>query len=213
MLSKVLKGTGAEHVPQLTFPQVTGPTLQQAVTSTESWGAGQNQSILLERIRVLEGGLATAKREAFEAGQQQARAALTPVIERLNASVAELMNMRPELRRRAERDAVELALLIAKRVLHRELSIDVNALNALARVVFERLARAESWQLRVNPQFADAVRGALPAGSVSRVQIEVDPSCDPGTLVARCGDGTVDASIDTQLEEIGRGLTDRLAPR
>ena len=48
-----------------------------------------------------------------------------------------------EIRRRAEKDVVQLSLLIAKRILHRELCVDEGALTALARVVFERLARAE----------------------------------------------------------------------
>ena len=158
-----------------------------------------------------------AKLAAFDSGrvqgEQQARAALAPVLERMNASIAEVMGLRPELRRRAEKDAVELSLKIARRVLHRELSIDGNALNALARVVFDRLTRSESWQLTVHPQFADAIRTALPAGSGDKVRIESNPSCAVGTVIVRCKDGTIDASVDSQLDEISRGLTDRLSPK
>ena len=118
--------------------------------------------------------------------------------------------MRGDLRRRAERDLVQLALLIARRVLHRELSVDENALLALARVIFDRLARSEQYSVRVHPRFADAIRAALPAAQASRVRIEPDAACEPGALVIQSAEGTIDASIDTQLEEIGRGLTDRL---
>ena len=163
---------------------------------------------------MLEAAAETAKREAFEAGrqqgEQQARGELAPVIERMNASIAEVIGMRPELRRRAEKDAVELSLQIARRVLHRELSIDNNALNALARVVFDRLGRTESWQLTIHPKFAEAIRGALPAGSGDKVRIEADPSCQPGTLIVRSAEGVIDGSVDSQLAEIDRGLTDRL---
>ena len=48
--------------------------------------------------------MADARREAFEAGreqgEQQARAELNPVLERLNASIAEVVAMRPDLRAR-----------------------------------------------------------------------------------------------------------------
>lgn len=220
MLSKVLKGDGARRVPMMAFPvtAVAAHDLRKPPASDDSTGrrppGAGDQSALHDRIRALEATMAAATREAFDAGRQQgeehARAALTPVLERMNASVAELMTMRPELRRRAERDAVELSLRIARRVLHRELNIDNNALNALARVVFDRLARTESWQLTVHPQFADAIRGALPAGSTDKVRIETDSSCQPGTLTVRCDDGVIDASVDSQLNEITRGLTDRL---
>lgn len=177
--------------------------------------APDNSAHLLEKIRALEAATEAAKREAFEAGhrkgEQEARAALTPILTRLNASVAEITGMRPELRRLAEKDTVDLALKIAKRILHRELNVDNNALNALARIVFDRLARSETWQLTVNPQFADSIRGAIPAGSLDRIQIEADPTCAPGTLIARCADSKIDASVETQLEEISNGLMDRLS--
>jgi len=194
-----------------------GPSRALSGAGVESAEAGEGQSALRDRIRALEAALEAAKREAFDAGyrqgEQNARTALTPVLERLNASIAQVVDMRPDLRRRAEKDAVELSLQIARRVLHRELAIDGNALNALARVVFDRLARTESWQLTVHPQFADAIRGALPAGSINKVQIEADGSCAQGTLIVRYGEGTIDASIESQLAEIDRGLTDRLNHR
>jgi flagellar assembly protein FliH len=222
MLSKVLKGADANQAPKMGFATALPPASQarQPLTSPPLPGGAsgtENLSTLLEKIRTLESGMDAAKRDAFEAGlrqgEQDARAALAPVLGRMNASIAEVVAMRPELRRRAEKDAVELSLKIARRVLHRELSIDNNALNALARVVFDRLTRSESWQLTVHPQFADAIRGALPAGSVDRIRIETDPSCAPGTVVVRCADGAIDASVDSQLAEIGRGLTDRLFPK
>ncbi len=215
MLSKVLKGSGAKSIPAMAFAIAASP-MHKAVRppAAEGLAAGEEQGALFEKIRSLEAAMAVVKREAFDAGrvqgEQQARAALTPVMERMNASIAEIMNMRPALRRSAEKDAVELSLHIARRVLHRELTIDDNALNALARVVFDRLGRSETWQLTVHPQFADAIRGSLPAGSTDRVRLNIDPSCAPGTFVVRSEDGTIDASVDSQLAEINRGLTDRL---
>jgi flagellar assembly protein FliH len=218
MLSKVLKGSDARSIPAMAFATAAAPALRTTrAAAPERPATGEEQAALLDKIRSLEAAMAIVKREAFDAGraqgEQQARAALTPVLERLNASIAEIVNMRPELRRGAEKDAVELSLHIARRVLHRELTIDGNALNALARVVFDRLGRSETWQLTVHPQFAEAIRGALPAGSAERVRIDIDASCAPGTFVVRSEEGTIDASVDSQLAEIGRGLTDRLTTK
>lgn len=218
MLSKVLKGSDARSIPAMAFAVAAAPALRNVRSAAaERPAAGEEQSALLEKIRSLEAEMAAVKRDAFDAGrqhgEQQARAALVPVMERMNASIADVVNMRPDLRRRAEKDAVELSLHIARRVLHRELTIDSNALNALARVVFDRLGRSETWQLTVHPQFADAIRGALPAGSAERVRIQIDAACAPGTFVVRSEDGTIDASVDSQLAEINRGLTDRLATK
>jgi flagellar assembly protein FliH len=216
-LSKVLKGSDALQARAMVFAAMAAPGSQprqpNSLPSDGTDGA-REQGILLEKLHTLESAMVTAKREAFEAGhregEQNARAALSPVFERMNASIVELVNMRPDLRRGAEKDAVELSLQIARRVLHRELSIDGNALNALARVVFDRLARTESWQLTIHPQFAEAIRGGLPAGTADKVRIDADPTCALGTVVVRSAEGVIDASVDSQLAEIGRGLMDRL---
>jgi flagellar assembly protein FliH len=213
MLSKVLKGSGARTVPAMSFATAAAPGVVRNIAA-ERPASSEEQTALLQKVRSLEAAMAVVKGEAFEAGraqgEQQARAALVPVMERMNASIAEIVNLRPELRRAAEKDAVELSLHIARRVLHRELTIDGNALNALARIVFDRLNRSETWQLTVHPQFAEAIRASLPAGSAGRVHIDIDAACLPGTFVVRSEDGTIDASVDSQLAEITRGLTDRL---
>src|ERR1019366_6755337 len=221
MLSKVLGRGHTSSAQPLVFPDVPGykPGVDIRVSSESRdhpANRGNNDSAgLWEKLNELESRAATERREAFEAGRQQgeqeARAQLHPVLERLNASVTEVLAMRPDLRRRAERDVVQLALLIAKRVLHRQLSVDEGALTAIARVAFERLTRSESYRVTVHPQFAAAVTSALPGSHSARVQIDPDPNCAPGTLIIHSAEGTIDASVDAQLEEISRGLADRLA--
>jgi flagellar assembly protein FliH len=177
--------------------------------------AEEENRILRTTVERLQHELAAAKRDAFEsgrqAGEQKARAEIVPVMERMSASIADLTGMRQELGRRAEKDVVQLSLLIARRVLHRELNVDTNALTALARVVFERLARAESYRVTVHPQFVSSIKAALSGRLSSRIEIDADANSPPGTFLIRSEEGSIDASVDTQLEEIGRGLTDRLA--
>lgn len=213
MLSKVLNRRDAVNVQAMVFPLVNGPVDHHPPAEVDR--GGENVAGLRESLHQLQISAVAERREATEAGRrqgdQEARAELLPVMERLNASIAEIAAMRSDLRRRAERDVVQLALLIARRVLHRQLNVDDNALTAIARVAFERLTRAESYIVTVHPRFAAAVASALPASQASRVQIKPDPECQPGTLTIRSTEGVIDASVDAQLDEISRGLTDRLA--
>ncbi len=220
MLSKVLSRRDSGKAQAMTFPSLSAGAVALAANSRSAPAeagdqGGAERAALREKLDQLEAQAAEERRDAFESGRQQgdrqARAELLPVIERLNASIAQILEMRPELRRRAERDVVQLSLLIAKRVLHRQLNVDEGALTALARVTFERLTRAESYTVTVHPRFAAAVTSALPGNYASRVQIQSDPDCAPGTLIIHSGEGVIDASVDVQLEEISRGLADRIA--
>jgi len=218
MLSKILTGRATERAQSLNPASVSiihGPDrAEPQADPAESAGLRTENNALQGRIRQLEAEVAAAKRDSFEAGrkqgEQQARAETAPVLERLTVSLAELAGLRQELRLKAETDMVQLALLIAKRVLHRELSTDTGALTALARVVFDRMVRGESLRVTVHPHFALALAAALSQSQTARVHIDPDPGCAPGTLVVRSEEGLLDASVDTQLEEISRGLTDRL---
>jgi flagellar assembly protein FliH len=229
MLSKVLSRADAGTVQPLVFRDLAGykPGADIRETSGSIRGpdspvrdrpdSGENDAnaALREKLRQLVSQTAAERQEAFEAGKQQgrqeARTELQPVLDRLNASVTQVLGMRSDLRGRAERDAVQLALMIAKRVLHRQLSVDESALTAIAHIAFDRLTRSESWRVTVHPQFAAAVTAALPGSHATRVHVDPDPDCALGTLIIHSAEGTIDASVDAQLEEISRGLTDRLA--
>lgn len=215
MLSKVLNRRDAATVQAMVFPMVNGSADHHPRAESAADRSGENVAGLRETLQQLQLATVAERREATEAGRrqgdQEARAELLPVMERLNASIAEIVAMRSDLRRRAERDVVQLALLIARRVLHRQLNVDDDALTAIARVAFERLTRSESYTVTVHPRFATSIASALPAAQSSSVQIKPDPECDPGTLTIRSTDGVIDASVDAQLDEITRGLADRLA--
>lgn len=215
MLSRVIGRGDAGGVQALEFPQLAGPQLTGHERGPRDAAPQDDGAALREKMQQLEAKTAAERREAFEEGrhrgEKQAGAELQPVLERLNASVTQVLAMRPELRRLAERDVVQLALLIAKRVLNRQLSVDEEALTAIARVAFERLTRSESYRITVHPRFAAAVGSAVPASHAARVKIDPDPDCAPGTLTIHSTEGMIDASVDAQLEEISRGLSDRIS--
>jgi flagellar assembly protein FliH len=223
MLSKVLsRDAGAAGAQPFVFADLAGyrpgadvrAVLEKAVE--RAGPTEEADTALREKLRTLAAQAAAERGEAFEAGrkqgEQQTRAELQPVLDRAAASIAGITGLRADVRRRAEQDVVQLALLIAKRVLHRQLNVDAEALTALARVAFDRLTRAESYRVTVHPRFAGAISAALGnSKGGARVQVDPDPECAPGTLIIHSSDGTIDASIDAQLEEIGHGLTDRIA--
>jgi flagellar assembly protein FliH len=217
MLSKVLTGRATDRAQPLNLASVSlnrNPDQEPKTDPAETTGLRDENHLLHDRIHQLEAEVAAAKRDSFEAGrrqgEQQARAETAPILERLTASIVQLARLRQELRSKAETDMVQLALLIARRILHRELSTDPGALTALARVVFDRMVRGESLRVTVHPHFAPALSAALSQSQNARIHIDPDPNCAPGTLVVRSDEGLLDASVDTQLEEISRGLTDRL---
>jgi flagellar assembly protein FliH len=171
------------------------------------------------RVAASEDALRQARdagfREGETAGRLQAQAAVGPVLERLTHSIEELAALRPRLREQAEAELIRLAVAIARRVVRRELTLDPDAIAGLVKAALEQLAVHEVIRVRVHPEHEAAVRTCLAgAGRAGAVEVTGDAALERGSAVFETVRGSLDASAETQLAEIERGLTDRLrSPR
>lgn len=160
--------------------------------------------------RVREAHAAGVK-EGEAAGRIRAAAELQPVIERLARAIEEIAGLRGRLRREAEADMVKLSLAIARRILRREMAVDPEALHGLVLAALEKLQGQEICRVKVHPSLAATVAACLrKAPASSAVEVISDGSRDPGAVVFETAVGNLDASVESQFQEIERGLTDRL---
>lgn len=221
MLCKLLEGHEARDAQPLEWHDPNAPAEPEpaAVDEVSSSSAADAEHKIDWQARLAEVEIrwqAEAKaqyqkghREGLIAGRQAEAAAQKPVLEKLGASLAELSGWRDKLRRAAEADLVKLAIAIARRVLHREIGVDPDALGALARHALERLQGHDIVRVRVHPDHAAAM-GALLAARNAAAKMEVDASLEPGSVLFETAMGSLDFSVETQLAEIERGLADRL---
>jgi len=155
-----------------------------------------------------------ALREGQSQGREQALAELAPVIEKFAATAAELAGLRRKVRNEAEADVVRLALAIARRILHRELSIDASAIHGLVHAALEKLQNREVYRVRAHPAFTEAIGASLKRiGAAPAIEVVADNSLIKGAAIFETALGELDASIDVQLQEIERGFADRLDTR
>jgi len=219
MLSKVLTEDMADAQPvswRRSLPIRTKPA--------EPVPDGSPEEILQLRARITEMGVTAEQqaRHAYEtglrAGEATARKALESevraIIDRVASTIADVAATRSGAIQRAEADTVRLAIEIARRVLHRELSVDRNALEALTRAALQKLQSQEIHRVRVHPDQEKLVRASLlQTGRAQGIEVIADPSQPQGGILFDINRGTLDASVGTQLDEIERGLTDQLDNR
>lgn len=149
--------------------------------------------------------------EGETAGRNRAATELQPVLERLARSIEELGQLRARLRREAEADMLRLSLAIARRVLRREMAVDPDAMHGLVLGALEKLQAQEICRVKVHPSHATQLRGWLhPHAGGPGVEVLADSACSPGDVIFETQHGNLDASVDSQLQEIERGLADRL---
>ena len=116
---------------------------------------------------------------------------------------------------RAERDlerAIQLATLLAERLVGGALELDSARVVAMARAALAELRGARKVTIDANPLDADALRVHLEESPLpgAAVDVRVDPALARGALVVHTDLGTLDARLRPQLERLAQALRAQL---
>jgi len=222
MLSKILTGDApGRAVPRWNWPTATGPSPARGQASGGADDAGGQAARDARRIAELEQQSERRAREAHAAGFREGEAAgrgkaaaeLQPVLEKLARSIQEIAALRPQLMRESAADLVNLSLGIARRILHRELAVEPAALEGLVSGALQKLPGQEICRIRIHPELEPGFRQALAREGRGGLALIADGTLERGAVLLETARGKLDASLETQLAEIGRGLADRLPER
>ena len=132
---------------------------------------------------------------------------IDPWRDRLAKSLEELDGLRAEITASTERELVRLALKIARKVVHREVTIDHEIVMTLARIGLSRAHNRVSASIRLHPEdleFVNSHRRRL--NSTHAIELVDDASISRGGCLIQTEMGDVDARIEQQFEEIERAF-------
>jgi flagellar assembly protein FliH len=222
MLSRLLKDAAADAQPLIlrrcALPARDGP--EEA--SSHSSPASEEVSQLRAALSNLTIHASEQAKQAYDAGCRAGETAakkhvegeLRGVIEKFGAAVSEVAQNRAEVMFRAEADTIRLAVEIARRILHRELSTDVSALESLIKAALKKLQSQEIYRVRVHPGQEQLLQTCLEeSGRGQAIAVIGDPLQPEGGALFEINGGALDASVETQVREIERALMDQLEAR
>ncbi len=152
-------------------------------------------------------------------GETRARAdfekALAETRSQVSGALRQFTRERETYFARVETEVVQLALSIARKILHRESQIDPLLLTGVVHVALEKLDASTRVRLRANPEEARFWNGYFSNAKDIYPTAEVvgDPSLAPGNCVLETDLGETRISLETQLKEIEQGFLDLLEHR
>ena len=214
MSSKLHRGGGIPTEP-VTFrrvPSLDAMPLEGSVFPSAGH-VPQPSSPVTHPVSALEQHLQGAYQQGFQEGQGAARQELGGQFDamavRLARNIEELSGLRQRFRHEAEEDVIALAMAIARRILHRELTVAPEALLGLLKAALEKIEAQEVHRVRVRPEDAALVQQHLEKmGLPQRVELIADASLERGSAILDSSRGALDVSVETQLAEIERGFAD-----
>jgi flagellar assembly protein FliH len=150
--------------------------------------------------------------EGLRKGREESSGEVQKTLDQLASAILDLAQQKKKIRREAERELVKLSLAVARRILHRELLADPESIQAIVYAALQKLQNREISRVRVYLAGAAAVRAAMErTGHRNAVEVIADPMLPLGAILFETALGELDASVETQLQEIDRGFADRLA--
>jgi len=161
--------------------------------------------LLAEKRAVHEQARTEGYAEGRAAGLEEARAAVLSAAAALGEARKSLEAMREELSAAIERDAVELALALAGKILAGALQARPELVVEVVQGALRRVSGQRNITVLVNPADLEAVTGAIgdlqsQANGLELCDMQPDQRVHVGSVIVRTVEGEVDAGIETQLE-------------
>ena len=133
----------------------------------------------------------------------------------ISGSIEQFKTQREEYFARIEPEVVQLALAIARKILHREAQMDPLLLTGIVHVALEKLDAGARVRLRTHPgdiHFWNQ-HFAQPGSFQPAPDLIGDANLQPGELALETEIGSTQISLETQLKEIEQGFFDLLEQR
>jgi flagellar assembly protein FliH len=157
------------------------------------------------RAQAREEGLAQGRAEGEAAARAESEALLQPALQALAAASDALAAERAEVAERVERQAVELALELAGKVVAGTIEAQPERVLDVVRGALRCLVERERVQVLVHPEdlaivreSMDRLRGEL--GGIEHVEVQEERRLGRGGAIVRTPDAEIDADLRTKLD-------------
>ena len=167
------------------------------------------------RAQAREEGLAQGRAEGEAAARAESQALLQPALQALAAASDALAAERAEVAARVERQAVELALELAGKVVAGTVDAQPERVLDVVRGALRCLVERERVQVLVHPEdlaivreSMDRLRGEL--GGIDHVEVQEERRLGRGGAIVRTPDAEIDADLRTKLERAREAIVAEL---
>jgi flagellar assembly protein FliH len=183
-------------------PVVVAPAAPSAVS-----GADAVMDALAQARDEADGIRARAHAEGLAAGQADAEAALGPALAALQAAAGQFAAEQAATAERLEAHAVELALMIADKVVSGTVAVRGELVVETVRGALRGLIERERITVLVHPADLETMRTAMDGvraglGGVEHCEVQAERRVGRGGAIVRTPDGDVDARLETKLQRV-----------
>ena len=145
--------------------------------------------------------------QGFRAGREEALAQTEPAGQALAEALAETREVRANAAEEIEREAVELALQVAQRIVSGSIAVEPERVLDVIRGALRGVVERERVVLHVNPDDLELVSAGVAEltaslGGIEHVEVHEERRVERGGAIVRTIVGEIDANLLTKLERV-----------
>lgn len=144
-----------------------------------------------------------AQQEGYQAGVAQAESAMADSVSAISALTESAVRARAEFLQRSEPEIIDLVFEIARKVIGEHLTLEKDAVAAVATRALHAAGQADMYYLHLHPDDAEIVERHVRRDALGMpLEVIPDDRLEPGDCLVRTAHGRVDACVETQLREL-----------
>lgn len=157
-----------------------------------------------EAERIREEARAQGYAEGVAAARAEAEPRVASALAALRQAIDGVDEVRGETAALVERDAIELALQLAEKIVAGALAVESERVVDVVRGALRRLAERRRVTILVNPDDLETVRAATDSfaatlGGIEHCEVQAERRIAAGGAIVRTDEGEIDATVATQL--------------
>ena len=174
------------------------------IVDSEETSQKENASSIDEvRTNAFQEGFSEGEKAGFEAGTKR----VDPLIGSFTQGLEQLKNIRQEIHQAIEKEVVQLALSIAKKIVCHEVKTNEETVVCVAREALSRVENPGQIKIKLNPtdlQFIQETKSQFShlLQNVDSIRFEAEDSIQSGGCVIETDMGDIDARIEKQFQAI-----------
>jgi len=208
--SRNLENTRRRLLDQLeTFKKEQEKELYQLRLEAENQAEELVKQAEQKALRICREAEVQGFQEGLKRGEEQVAVQVASLAEMLSGFVS----LKKDLLRRYEAQLLDLAMVIARKIVHQELSQNPEVIATIAGETIREMPAKGPITLRVHPDDYQVLNDKLPAlqaefEQLEQIQLVASEGLDRGSCILETPVGQVDAGLNTRFAEIRDALQD-----
>jgi flagellar assembly protein FliH len=147
-------------------------------------------------------GLEEGKKEGCKSEKKVFESALN----HFHQAISKFDTLKKQVYQTAERETVELALAIARKIVLYEVSVQKELILRVVKEAIQKVADHDKIKIRINPSDSPIIKNADPqflnCDAIENITFVDDETISPGGCIIETNCGNIDARIEKQLQAI-----------